>query len=493
MATVLAIDAGTTGVRTVAIDQHGAPGAFSHREFPQHFPRPGWVEHDADDIWAAVHATLSDVVAQVDPTDVAAIGITNQRETVVAWDRTTGRPVHRALVWQDRRTAARCDELRAAGVEALVRARTGLVLDPYFSATKLEWLFTEGGVAPTPELAVGTVDSWILWNLTGGAEGGVHATEASNASRTLLLDIDALAWSEELCARFGVPMSCLPAVAPSCGRFGTTHPDAAAGLTVSVSGIAGDQQAALFGQACFAPGMAKNTYGTGSFVLVNAGSTRPATVDGVLTTVAWTTPDSVTYALEGSIFVTGAAIQWLRDGLGLIDAAAEAGPLAASVADTGGVVFVPALTGLGAPWWDPYARGAILGITRGTTRAHLVRATVEAMGWQTADVVDAISASGRAVTELRVDGGAAAMDVLCQFQADVLGIVVQRADVLEATALGAAFLAGIAEGVWASPDDATSAWRSTATFKPAPLPDRDARQSQWNRGVERARDWTREE
>jgi glycerol kinase len=489
MATVLAIDAGTTGVRTVAIDQHGAPGAFSYREFPQHFPRPGWVEHDANDIWAAVHATLRDVVAQVDPTDVAAIGITNQRETVVAWDRTTGRPVHRALVWQDRRTAARCDELRAAGVESLVRARTGLVLDPYFSATKLEWLFTEGGITPTSELAVGTVDSWILWNLTGGAEGGVHATEASNASRTLLFDIDALAWSEELCSRFGVPISCLPTVAPSCGRFGTTHPDTAAGLTVPVSGVAGDQQAALFGQACFTPGMAKNTYGTGSFVLVNAGSTRPATVDGVLTTVAWTTPDSVTYALEGSIFVTGAAIQWLRDGLGLIDAAAEAGPLAASVADTDGVVFVPALTGLGAPWWDPYARGAILGITRGTTRAHLVRATVEAMGWQTADVIDAISASGRAVTELRVDGGAAAMDVLCQFQADVLGVVVQRADVLEATALGAAFLAGIAEGVWASPDAAASAWRATATFSPVPLPDREARQSQWRRGVDRASDW----
>ncbi|MET0627232.1 MAG: glycerol kinase GlpK [Acidimicrobiia bacterium] len=491
MATVLAIDAGTTGVRTVAIDQHGTPGAVSYREFPQHFPRPGWVEHDADDIWAAVRATLRDVVAQVDSADVAAIGITNQRETVVAWDRTTGRPVHRALVWQDRRTAARCDELRAAGVEALVRSRTGLVLDPYFSATKLEWLFTEGAIAPTPEVAVGTVDSWILWNLTGGADGGVHATEASNASRTLLFDIDALAWSDELCTVFGVPMSCLPAVAPSCGRFGTTHPDAAAGLAVPVSGIAGDQQAALFGQACFAPGMAKNTYGTGSFVLVNAGSTRPSTVDGVLTTVAWTTADTVTYALEGSIFVTGAAIQWLRDGLGLLDAASEAGPLAASVADTDGVVFVPALTGLGAPWWDPYARGAILGITRGTTRAHLVRATVEAMAWQTADVVDAISASGRGVTELRVDGGAAAMDVLCQFQADVLGITVQRADVLEATALGAAFLAGIAEGVWTSPDDAASAWHATATFGPAPLPDRDARRSQWRRGVERSRDWAR--
>ncbi|HEX5588126.1 MAG TPA: glycerol kinase GlpK [Acidimicrobiia bacterium] len=493
MAIVLAIDAGTTGVRTVAIDDQGHPGAFSYREFPQHFPRPGWVEHDADDIWRAVHATLADVVAQVDAVDIAAIGITNQRETVVAWDRATGRPLHRALVWQDRRTADRCAALRDAGAEPLVRARTGLVLDPYFSATKLEWLFTHGGITPTADLAVGTVDAWILWNLTGGTDGGVHATEASNASRTLLFDIDALAWSEELCALFGVPSSCLPAVQPSSGRFGTTRPAAAAGLSVPVSGIAGDQQAALFGQACFEPGMAKNTYGTGSFVLVNAGTTRPPAVDGVLTTVAWTRADTVTYALEGSIFVTGAAIQWLRDGLGLLDAASDAGPLAASVADTGGVVFVPALTGLGAPWWDPYARGAIVGITRGTTRAHLVRATVEAMAWQTADVVDAISASGQGVSELRVDGGAAAMDVLCQFQADVLGVTVRRPSVLESTALGAAFLAGLAEGVWDSPADAASAWHAAATFAPAPLPDRDARQAEWHRGVERSRDWARDD
>jgi glycerol kinase len=491
--TVLAIDAGTTGVRTVAVDQHGALGAFAHREFPQHFPHPGWVEHDADDIWRVVLETLAEVVSSVGAESVAAIGITNQRETVVAWDRRTGRPLHRALVWQDRRTAARCDALRAAGEEPYVRERTGLVLDPYFSATKLEWLLTEGGVTPSPSLAVGTVDSWILWNLTGGAAGGVHATEASNASRTMLFDLDTLAWSDELCARFHVPPACLPDVRPSCGRFGVTRGATAAGLAVPVSGIAGDQQAALFGQACFDAGMAKNTYGTGSFVLVNAGDTRPAPVDGLLTTVAWTDRGGgATYALEGSVFVTGAAIQWLRDGLGVLEDSSDAGPLAATVDDTGGVVFVPALTGLGAPWWDPYARGVIVGITRGTTRAHLVRAAIEAMAWQTADVVDAISTAGpAAVTELRVDGGASAMDLLCQFQADVLGVTVRRAAVRESTALGAAFLAGIAEGVWDSPDHAGRVWRADASFAPRPVPDRGERAAAWRRAVERSRDWAR--
>jgi glycerol kinase len=493
MTVVLAIDAGTTGVRTVAVDELGRPGAMSSRELPQHFPRPGWVEHDADDIWRAVHDTLVDVVAQVGASSVAAIGITNQRETVVAWDRRSGRPVHRALVWQDRRTSARCDALRDAGHEPYVRERTGLVLDPYFSATKIEWLLTEGGVDAGPELAIGTVDSWILWNLTGGADGGLHATEASNASRTMLFDLDTLTWSAELCALFGVPPACLPVVRPSCGRFAVTDASSAGGLAVAVSGIAGDQQAALFGQACIAPGMAKNTYGTGSFVLVNLGSTRPVAVDGLLTTVAWTLGNEVTYALEGSIFVTGAAIQWLRDGLGLLEHASDAGPLAASVPDTDGVVFVPALTGLGAPWWDPYARGAILGITRGTTRAHLVRAAIEAMAWQTADVVDAISSAGSGVvSELRVDGGASTMDVLCQFQADVLGVTVRRSSVLESTALGAAFLAGVAEGVWASPEDASRAWHADATFTPSTLHDRARRADEWHRGLERARDWARD-
>jgi glycerol kinase len=484
---VLAVDAGTTGVRTVAVDADGASRAFAYRELPQHFPRPGWVEHDPDEIWHAVHDTLGEVVAALDRDGdtVAGIGITDQRETVVVWDRRTGRPRHRAIVWQDRRTAARCDELRAAGVEPLVRERTGLVLDPYFSATKLEWLLGEGGVDADADLVFGTVDSWVLWNLTGE-----HATEPSNASRTMLYDLDALDWSDDLLALFGVPRAALPAVLPSSGRFGTTDPACAAGLAVPVSGIAGDQQAALFGQACITPGMTKNTYGTGSFVLVNLGESHPPPVDGLLTTIAWQLGDTVTYAMEGSIFVTGAAVQWLRDGLGLIDAASDAGPLAASVDDTDGVVFVPAFTGLGSPWFDPYARGAVFGLTRGTTRAHLVRAVVEAMAWQTADVVDAIcDAAGIPIAELRVDGGASAMDVLCQFQADVLGVTVRRAANPESTVLGAASLAGIAEGVWGSPADAAAAWREDAAFEPAPLPDADRRRADWRRAVERAKAW----
>ena len=495
MSVVLAIDAGTTSVRTVAVDQHGNPKVLAAREFPQHFPRPGWVEHDPAEIWDAALATLVDVVGQLAGEAVAAIGITNQRETVVVWDRAAGRPLHRALVWQDRRTAERCDQLRAAGHEALVRERTGLVLDPYFSATKLEWLLREGGIAAGPTLAFGTVDSWILWNLTGGAANadggqGVHATEPSNASRTMLFDIDTLTWAGDMLDLFGIPQSCLPRVLPSSGRFGMTAPACAAGLAVPVGGMAGDQQAALFGQACFTPGMTKNTYGTGSFVLENLGPSHPPPSDGLLTTVAWKIGDDVTYALEGSIFVTGAAIQWLRDGLGIIGAASEAGPLAATVPDTGGVVFVPAFTGLGSPYWDPYARGAVLGLTRGTTRAHIARAAIEAMAWQSADVVDAMNAiAGISITELRVDGGASAMDLLCQFQADVLNVTVRRPVVRETTSLGAAFLAGIAEGVWSSPEEAAGAWQEDRTFTPGAPPDLDERRAQWHRGVERAARW----
>ncbi len=493
MAVVLAIDAGTTGVRTVAFDAAGRPRHASYREFPQHFPRPGWVEHNADDIWSVTIETLAEVAAWAETTGetIAAIGITNQRETVVVWDRATGRPRHRAIVWQDRRTAARCDALKEAGVEPEIRRATGLVLDPYFSATKLEWLLTEGGVRADTELAFGTVDSWLLWKLTGGPAGGVHATDPSNASRTMLFDINTLGWSDDLCARFGVPPACLPEVGPSSGRLGTTVPEVAAGLRVAVSGIAGDQQAALFGQACFEPGMMKNTYGTGSFVLVNLGPTVPEPVDGLLTTVAWTIGDATAYAMEGAIFVTGAAIQWLRDGLGIITEAAETGPLAASVADTGGVHVVPAFTGLGSPWWDPYARGTVLGITRGTGRGHLARAVVESMAFQTLDVVDAIcAASGTRPAEMRVDGGASVMDLLCQFQADLLGVPVRRATVQETTALGAAYLAGIAEGVWASPAEAANAWTADASFVPAMATDeRDARVAVWHRAVERSRDW----
>ena len=493
MAVVIAIDAGTTGVRAFAVDESGTPRALSHREFPQHFPRPGWVEHDAGDIWSATIETLGEVAARMadDGEAVAGIGITNQRETVVVWDRTTGHPVHRAIVWQDRRTAARCDALRDAGHLPMVRSATGLVLDPYFSGTKLEWLLTEGGVESGPNLAFGTVDSWILWNLTGGPDGGVHATDPSNASRTLLYDIRARIWSEELCDLLGVPASCLPEVLPSSGRFGVTTPAHAAGLAVPVSGIAGDQQAALFGQACFEPGMTKNTYGTGSFVLLNLGSKLPEPVDGLLTTVAWQIGDDFSYAMEGAIFVTGAAIQWLRDGLGIIGDAAETGPLAESVPDTGGVYVVPAFAGLGSPWWDPYARGTILRITRRTTPAHIPRALVDAMALQPRDVIDAITtASGTAPSELRVDGGASVMDLLCRLQADILDIPVRRAAVQETTALGAAYLAGIAEGVWASPAEAAPSWRSDASFEPSmDQVTSDALQSEWRRAVDRSRGW----
>ena len=466
MSVVLGIDAGTTGVRTFAIDAGGRPVRSAYREFPQHFPQPGWVEHDPDEIWTATLATLQEVVDATTAAGetITAIGITNQRETTVVWSRTTGRPLHRAIVWQDRRTAPRCEELRERGVEPLVRERTGLVLDPYFSATKLAWLLTEGGVEASADLAFGTIDSWLLWKLT---DGRVHATEPSNASRTLLYDLAADEWSPELCEVFGVPIDCLPEILPSSGRFGITEPTAAAGLAVPVSGIAGDQQAALLGQACFTPGMAKNTYGTGSFVLVNVGTAVPEPAEGLLTSVGWRIGAETTYVMEGSIFVTGAAVQWLRDELGIITRSDEVGPLAASVPDAGGVVFVPAFTGLGSPYWDPYARGTILGLTRGSGRAQLARAAVESMAYQTRDVVDAVrAATGTQLAELRVDGGASAMDVLCQFQADLLGVTVRRPEVLETTVLGAAFLAGIAEGVWSGPADAASAWKQARASTP---------------------------
>jgi glycerol kinase len=381
--------------------------------------------------------------------------------------------------------------LKEAGHEPEIRRATGLVLDPYFSATKLEWLLTEGGVEADANLAFGTVDAWLLWRLTGGPGRGVHATDPSNASRTMLFDIRTLAWSDELCSLFGVPRACLPEVGPSSGRLGITVPGEAAGLTVPVSGIAGDQQAALFGQACFEPGMMKNTYGTGSFVLVNLGPAVPEPVDGLLNTVAWTIGGATSYAMEGAIFVTGAAVQWLRDGLGIIAEAAETGPLAASVADSGGVHVVPAFTGLGSPWWDPYARGTVLGITRGTGRAHLARAVVESMALQTVDVVDAIcAASGTRPAEMRVDGGASVMDLLCQIQADLLGVPVRRATIQETTALGAAYLAGIAEGVWGSAAEAAAAWTADASFTPAIEPgERERRLAAWHRAVERSRGW----
>ena len=486
---VLAIDAGTTGITALVISEQGSVVARGQREFQQHFPRPGWVEHNPHEIW---EATLVAARAALDGAglrarDCAAIGITNQRETTVLWDRKTLEPIANAIVWQDRRTAARCDELREH--EPAIRAQTGLVLDAYFSATKIEWLLTNTpgarNRARKGELAFGTIDSWLIAKLTGGAE---HATDYTNASRTLLFDIYAREWSEQLLALFGVPRSLLPDVRSSSGNFGTAT---LFGDQLPISGVAGDQQAALFGQACFDPGMTKNTYGTGSFVLMNIGSEAPPPPNGLLVTLACGPGGKPAYAMEGSIFVTGAAIQWLRDGLGIISQASETGPLAESVPDTGGVYFVPALTGMGSPFWDPYARGAIVGITRGTTRAHLARAAVEAMAYQTRDVTEAMEReAGVHPAELRVDGGASAMNLLCRLQADQLGVVVRRPAIQETTGLGAAFLAGIAKGVWSSTEELTKTWQLDKEFSPS-TPDPELYEG-WKRAVDRARSWARD-
>jgi glycerol kinase len=493
---LLAIDAGTTGVTTMAVDERGGVLGKGYREFPQSFPRAGWVEHDPEDWWSAALASAKDALdsASLEPAEVRAVGITNQRETTVVWDRDTTRPAHPAIVWQDRRTAPMCEALKEEGWEPKVADRTGLVIDPYFSATKLAWLLEHvDGLRPDADagrLAFGTVDSYLIARLTGGR---AHVTDHTNASRTMLFDIHRLEWDPELLDRFRVPPSLLPEVLPSAGAFGTTDPQAFLGIDAPIAGVAGDQQAALVGQACFAPGDAKNTYGTGSFVLLNTGPEVPR-ARGLLTTIAYSDADGVRYALEGSIFVTGAAIQWLRDGLGIIDEAGEAGPLASSVPDTGGVFFVPALAGLGAPWWDPYARGTIVGLTRGTTRAHLVRAAVEAMAYQTRDVADAMVAGGGVpLASLRVDGGASAMDVLLQFQADLLGVPVLRPRVQETTALGAALLAGLGTGVWSSKEEAASAWTLDREFTPGDRPEADRRYLRWRSAVERSLDWQREE
>ncbi len=491
MAVVIALDAGTTGVRAMAVDEGGGLVGSRYREFRQYFPRPGWVEHDAGEIWQAVASTLADLLVALDQ-PVATIGITNQRETTIVWDRESGRPLHRAIVWQDRRTASMCKALEADGHLDLVRSRTGLVLDPYFSATKLAWLFGEGGLSAGPQVAFGTVDSWLIWCLTGGT---CHLTDPTNASRTLLFDIKRLEWDPELADIFGVPVSVLPEIGPTSGRLGRTAAGVVEGLPagVPISGVAGDQQAALFGQGCFRPGMTKNTYGTGSFVLMNVGADCPEPVEGLLTTVAWSlsAPAQVAYALEGAVFVTGAAVQWLRDGLGLIETAAEVGPLAESVNDSGGAYLVPALTGLGSPWWDPNARGTLVGVTRGVGRAHLARAVVDAMAFQTRDVVDTMTeASGQPLTELRVDGGASVMNLLLQIQSDLLGVPVVRSAISETTAMGAAFLAGLAEGVWGSLDEVSDIWTADATSEP--VGDRtlaNVAYTTWRRAVERSLGW----
>jgi glycerol kinase len=489
---ILSIDAGTTGMTVLLVGDGGEVISRGYREFPQHFPQPGWVEHDPEDWWrATLEATTEAMAAARLPADaITAVGISNQRETTVLWERDGLRPVHRAIVWQDRRTAPLCETLREEGWEPKVAERTGLVIDPYFSGTKLAWLLehVEGARsgAEAGRLAFGTVDAYMVARLTGGR---VHATDHTNASRTMLFDIHTLDWDPQLMDRLGVPPALLPEARASCGDFGVTDPQAFLGIRAPVAGIAGDQQAALVGQACFSPGNAKNTYGTGSFVVLNTGL-EPARAEGLLTTIAYSDAEGVRYALEGSIFITGAALQWLRDGLGIIGAAAEAGPMSSSVPDTGGVYFVPALVGLGTPWWDPYARGTIVGLTRGTTRAHVVRAAVEAMAYQTRDVVDAmLRASGTPLSELRVDGGASVMDVMLQLQADLLGVPVRRPVVQETTALGAAFLAGLATGVWSTKEEAASAWALDREFLPGDRGAADARYEDWRRAVDRSLGW----
>ncbi len=488
---VLALDVGTTGVTALVVSEAGAVLSRGYQEFPQHFPRPGWVEHEPEEIWQAVLASTRAALADPAAGTVTCLGVTDQRETAVLWDRATLAAPRRAIVWQDRRTTGICDRLRQAGHESRVAELTGLRLDPYFTATKLTWLaendtHTWEGVS-AGRTVVGTVDAYVVARLTGGRR---HVTDASNASRTLLFDLRAGRWSEGLCALFGVPMNALPEVVPSYGEIGRTDPSAFLGLDVPVAGIAGDQQAALFGQGCYEPGRSKCTYGTGSFVLVNTGAT-PVLSDRLLTTVAWMEPDgSLVYALEGAVFVTGAAVQWLRDGLQVIGSAAEIEALARTVPDSGGVIFVPALTGLGAPHWDPDARGTILGLTRGTTRAHLARATLDAIAFEVRDVVDAMTdEAGLSVPSLQVDGGASANDLLCQLQADQLGIAVQRPRVLETTALGAAFLAGLGTGVWSSPDELVDTWQLDQRFEPTPGVRDDGSFARWGQAVERSKGW----
>ncbi len=486
MGVVLALDAGTTGVRTRAVFDDGRPSFSAYREFPQYFPHPGWVEHDANEIWQAIATTLAEVISQLDE-PVAAIGITNQRETVLAWDQRTGEPCSHAIVWQDRRTAARCEEL-APHLDD-VRRITGLVLDPYFSGTKAAWILQHHDTPSAPHLRIGTIDSWLVWKLTNGAS---FVTDPSNASRTMLFDINTLQWSDHMCELIGVPRSALPEVRPSSARYGVTTSVAGVPDGIPISGIAGDQQSALFGQMCTQPGMAKNTYGTGSFILLNVGTTCPAPTEGMLTTVAWDLGNGeAVYALEGAIFVTGAAVQWMRDGLGMIQNSSDIGPLAATVPDSGGVYVVPAFTGLGSPWWDPYARGTIVGITRGTTKAHIARAVVDAMVFQTRDAIDAMTnAGGVTLNELRVDGGAAVMDDMLQRQANELRVPVLRPTDHETTALGAAYLAGLAEGVWSTIDEVSQMWQLDKRFEPAA---ESGQHDMWLRAVERSRHWATEQ
>jgi len=496
---ILALDQGTTSSRAILFDRAGRVAGVAQQEFRQHFPQPGWVEHDAGEIWDSQRAVALEVLRRtgVQAAQVDSIAITNQRETTVLWDRATGEPVAPAIVWQDRRTADRCDALRADGQARRIQQKTGLVLDAYFSGTKLQWLLDRvpgaRARAERGELAFGTIDSWLVWKLTGGQR---HVTDASNASRTLLFNIHTLRWDPQLLALFDVPEAVLPRVVPSSGEVGVT--DAALfGRPIRIAGLAGDQQAATFGQACFAPGMAKNTYGTGCFMLMNTGTAAVRSRHQLLTTVGWVGPGPVLqasqacYALEGSVFAAGATVQWLRDGLGIISAAQDVEALARGVPDTGDVYLVPAFAGLGTPHWDGFARGALVGMTRGTTRAHVARAALEAIALQSADVFGAMSQdSGIALQELRVDGGASRNDLLMQIQADFLGVPVVRPQVTETTALGAAYLAGLATGFWAGADELAAQWARERQFDPQLSEDaRQAKRQRWTQAVQRARDW----
>ena len=494
MSWILALDQGTTSSRAIVFGEDGAPRATAQEEFRQLYPRPGWVEHDPEEIWRTQLSTARRALAEagLEPRDVAAIGITNQRETTVVWDRGTGEPVYPAIVWQDRRTASICDRLKAAGAERTVREKTGLVIDPYFSGAKVTWLLKNvPGVrerAEAGKLAFGTIDSWLIWKLTGGR---LHVTDKSNASRTMLFNIHTGEWDLELLELFGVPRSMLPDVRPSSQVLGEAAEAALGGIPIA--GVAGDQQAALFGQTCFRSGMAKNTYGTGCFVLMNTGTDAPLSKERLITTVAWEAEGRTEYALEGSIFIGGAVVQWLRDGLGLIRSASEVEVLAASVPDNGGVYLVPAFAGLGAPHWDPYARGVICGLTRGTTAAHLARAALESIAYQVADILRIMERdSGLRIEELRVDGGAAANNLLLQFQADLIGAPLVRPKVTETTALGAAYLAGLAVGYWDSRDEIASHAQVERRFEPSMSREQAAAlMERWSAALDRAKGWER--
>jgi len=466
---ILAIDQGTTGSRAIVYDQKGHQVASAYREFPQYFPRPGWVEHDPEEIWQSVNATVQKVLRKVPPASIAAIGITNQRETTVIWDKKTGRAVHRAIVWQCRRTAGRCDQLKRKGLTNFIRQRTGLPIDAYFSATKVEWILNKvkSQKSKVKNLAFGTTDTWVLWKLTGGRS---HATDYTNASRTMLFNIDKLEWDKDILKLFKIPKDILPKVQPSSSHFGQTIKLGKLPAGIPITGIAGDQQAALFGQTCFEPGTMKNTYGTGCFILMNTGKKRIASKHGLVTTLACGPEGRVAYALEGSVFIAGAAIQWLRDQLGLLKRSADSEKMALSVKDNAGVYFVPAFVGLGAPYWDQNARGTIVGITRGTNKNHLVRAALEAMCYSTKDVLETMKKeSGLRIKDLKVDGGAVANNFLCQFQADILGIGILRPRIIETTALGTAYLAGLAAGCWKNTGEIKRFWSVNKVFRPKKL------------------------